>query len=155
MDIELDDEFVSECKLFTMKIGDNSKILSKSPIIEGLCEIGKNSVIGEGVIMYGPKIGNNVIIGNNVLLHGCYIHDNVRIGNNSRLLFESIIGYASILENTSIIGSYAVLEAYSKTEVTEQVTAYYDNRIKSVMRLKDNFGGVPDPIVINDIPKGP
>ena len=106
-----------------VELQDNVIIGKLPPIIEGSVEIGKDSIVRSGTIIYkNVKIGSkfktghyvlireNTIIGNNVMIGTmCVIDGNTRIGNNVSIQTGVYIPINTIIEDEVFIGPRVVL----------------------------------------------
>lgn len=77
----------------TVFVGRNTVIGRNSSLHEltfTSCHVGENCQIGDRVVLHGPvEVGDNVIIGNGAILFGPKVHDGVKIGERA-LIFGPV-----------------------------------------------------------------
>ena len=90
----------------TVSIGRNTSIGSNTSVHEltfTSCSIGEETVVGERCVLHGPlEVGSNVTVGDGVILFGPKIADGVTIGDNA-LIFGPVEIFDDVPANAIIV----------------------------------------------------
>ncbi|MDR4517109.1 MAG: hypothetical protein MRK00_06955 [Nitrosomonas sp.] len=120
----------------TVSVGRNTVIGRNSSLHEltfTSCRVGENCVIGNRVVLHGPvEIGNAVHVGDGAVLFGPRVHDGVRIGARALVfgpveITEDVPDDAIIVApgNEFLIAPSAPMNRVATTKVSKEMLSYW------------------------------